>query len=152
MRKDEPLRFLVVGDGPYRTKLENRVSELGLEARVVFAGMVPPQMTSRYYRLGDIFVSASQSETQGLTYIEAMACGLPLLCRYDPCLDEVIQDGRNGLTYRNADEFNEKLDRLLSDDMYHRSIGAEARKTVFREFSAESFAEKAVQVYRKYLH
>lgn len=149
--KEKSLRFLLVGDGPYRTKLENRVSELGLESQVVFAGMVSPQMTAWYYHLGDIFVSASQSETQGLTYIEAMACGLPLLCKYDPCLDEVIQDEVNGLTYRNADEFCEKLDRLLSDDMYRRNIGSEARKIALNNFSSESFAEKALRVYKKHL-
>lgn len=51
--------------------------------------MVPPDEVHTYYQLGDIFVSASTSETQGLTYVEAAANGLPLLCRRDPCLDEV---------------------------------------------------------------
>ena len=55
--------------------------------------------TLLYYRLGDIFLSASQSETQGLTYIEALASGLPAVCRRDDCLNDVITNGKNGGQY-----------------------------------------------------
>ena len=57
------------------------------------------------YQLGDIFVSASTNETQGLTYIETAANGLPLLCRRDPCLDGVLAGGRNGWVYESEEEF-----------------------------------------------
>lgn len=77
--------------------------------------MVAPGEVARYYALGDIFISSSQSETQGLTYIEAMAAGLPLLCREDPCLSGVIEDGGNGLTYSDEKEFSVKLCSLLTD-------------------------------------
>jgi 1,2-diacylglycerol 3-alpha-glucosyltransferase len=75
------LTFLIVGDGPYRSALEQMVSELGIQDSVRFAGMIPPKQIGDYYHIGDLFVSASASETQGLTYIEALASGLPTLCR-----------------------------------------------------------------------
>ena len=66
-----------MGDGPCRAELEQESARLGLQGQVVFAGMVKPQEVGDYYRLGDVFVSASNSETQGLTYIEALANALP---------------------------------------------------------------------------
>lgn len=92
-QKNPQLKLLLVGDGPYREELERR-AESYYGTCVIFAGMVAPGEVARYYALGDIFISSSQSETQGLTYIEAMAAGLPLLCREDPCLSGVIEDGR----------------------------------------------------------
>ncbi len=69
--------LLFVGDGPVRAQLEQQAADLGLVDRVMFAGMVPPAEVVRYYQAGDAFVCASRSETQGLTYFEALACGLP---------------------------------------------------------------------------
>ena len=88
-RKDAVL--LLVGDGPDREEALACAREKKLP--VIFAGMVPHGEVPDYYRLGDIFVTASTSETQGLTYFEALAAGLPVLCRKDPCLEGVIEDG-----------------------------------------------------------
>ena len=67
--------LLIVGDGPERAVLEQQAQSLGVADRVIFVGAVPPAEVPRYYALGDVFVSASTSEAQGLTYIEAMAAG-----------------------------------------------------------------------------
>ncbi len=75
--------LLIVGDGPECAALEQQAQSLGVADRVIFVGAVPPAEVPRYYALGDVFVSASTSEAQGLTYIEAMAAGLPLLCHAD---------------------------------------------------------------------
>ena len=89
-----PVTLLLVGDGPDRPRLEQVAHDLRLEApAVIFAGMVPPEEVPEWYRLGDLFVSASSSETQGLTYIEALAAGVPALCRADLCLEGVILEG-----------------------------------------------------------
>ena len=108
---DAPVTLLLVGDGPDRARLENLSAGLGLSApAVVFAGMVPPAQVPDWYQLGDLFVSASTSETQGLTYIEALAAGVPVLCRADPCLDGVIREGENGWQYHSTDEFRSRLE------------------------------------------
>lgn len=91
--------LLIVGDGPERPALEAQAEALGLAGRVIFAGMVPPAQVPRYYALADAFVSASTSEAQGLTYIEALAAGLPLLCRADPCVEALIRPGEGGWVY-----------------------------------------------------
>lgn len=150
-RGEARLRLLLVGDGPYRTQIKKETQELGLCGKVVFIGMVPPAEVANYYRLGDAFVSASRSETQGLTYIEAMAAGLPLLCRNDPCLNGVIERGVNGFTYQNTAEFHSLLDRLMAEQSRCRRLGAAARDTAFQDYSAEGFAKKVAGVYQSLL-
>lgn len=148
---DPHIKLLLVGDGPYRSVLEEKAAKLRLGERVIFAGMVPLNEVARYYSLGDIFVSASQSETQGLTYVEAMAAGLPLLCRDDPCLLEVVQNGKNGLTYINEDEFRQKLGFLLHDKYARYVLGNAEKKTVFQQFSAIGFAGNVLKNYQALL-
>lgn len=110
---EAPVTLLLVGGGPDKLRLEGIAAGLGLTApAVVFAGMVPPAQVPDWYQLGDLFVRASTSETQGLTYIEALAAGVPALCRADPCLAGVIREGENGWQYRDREEFQQKLTEI----------------------------------------
>ena len=76
---DVPVTLLIVGGGPAEEDLHRQAEELRLleNKKVVFTGMIDPEEVHSYYQLGDVFACASTSETQGLTYYEAMACGLP---------------------------------------------------------------------------
>ncbi len=143
--------LLLVGDGPYRAALEGRVRALGLEKTVRFAGMVPPEQVPDYYRLGDVFVSASTSETQGLTYVEALAAGVPALCRRDPCLVGVVVDGVNGWQFRDGAEFRTGVARLLKDPGLREEMSKAAAELARREFSIEMFARRAAAVYAQAL-
>ena len=143
-----PVTLLLVGDGPDRARLEGVAAGLGLEAPdVVFAGMVPAEQVADWYQLGDLFVSASTSETQGLTYVEALAAGVPALCRADPCLEGVIREGENGWTYRDGDEFRRKL-ALFQSQPHHQDKMRELARRSAGEFSLQRFAERAETVYR----
>lgn len=113
--KNKNMVFLIVGDGPAKNQLQKQTVELGIADRVIFTGMVDPSEVQDYYQLGDIFVSASTSETQGLTYIEAAANGLPLLCRQDLCLKDVIVQGENGYEYTNEQEFLDAIQTVIGD-------------------------------------
>ena len=145
----ERLKLLLVGDGPYRGTLEEQVTRLGISHRVIFAGMAPPDHVADYYRLGDVFVSASQSETQGLTYLEAMACGLPLLCRRDECLYELIKHGENGFLYSTVSEFSMIASQLAEQPMLRRRVADAAEKTIRERYSKEAFAAKMISVYEE---
>ena len=137
--------LLFVGDGPVRAQLEQQAADLGLVDRVMFAGMVPPGEVVRYYQAGDAFVCASQSETQGLTYFEALACGLPAIVRADPCLEGVVENGVNGWQWKDAAGFHQALEVLLSGTR-NDSLRAGALATAER-YSAGHFAAQAMQVY-----
>ena len=141
--------LLLVGDGPDRARLEGLAASLGLAAPdVVFAGQVAPEQVADWYQLGDLFVSASTSETQGLTYVEALAAGVPALCRLDTCLVNVIRDGENGWQYRDEADFQRKLDCFLAQPHRRKQLSQNARQTA-EGFSAEHFAESVEAVYRE---
>ena len=149
-RKNENLKFLIVGDGPAREDLEKQAVTLGVESDVIFTGMVPPDQVQNYYQLGDVFVSASTSETQGLTYIEAAANGLPLLCRQDDCLADVLEEGENGYEYTSAEEFLNAIDTMMDDDAW-RAAAARRSEEIAASFDKKAFGEAIETVYESVL-
>ena len=142
----DKLKLLIVGDGPARKDLEDTASRLGISQHVIFTGMVPPDEVHKYYQLGDVFVSASTSETQGLTYVEAAANGLPLLCRRDPCLDGVLIEGKNGYEYEAEAEFCEILDTILDHPEWCRAAGSQS-ENIAQVYDKHNFAEQIEEVY-----
>lgn len=143
-----PVTLLLVGDGPYRGELEALAAKRDVADRVKFAGAVPPRQVAAYYQIGDLFVSASTSETQGLTYIEALASGLPLLCREDPCLDEILIDGQNGWRYSDEQGFRFALTEFLRDADGRRAMQTVAR-SLSQGYSMETFAGRVFGIYQQ---
>lgn len=146
LSQNPKLTMLIVGDGPARKELEELSVKLGVADHVIFTGMVAPEEVHKYYQLGDIFVSASTSETQGLTYVEAAANGLPLLCRRDPCLDGVLVEGKNGYEYEAEQEFCELLDTILSSPDWCQTAQSQS-KEIADTFDKSSFAKRIEDVY-----
>ncbi len=150
-KKNDNLKFLIVGDGPAREELERECAKLGIDGSVVFTGMVKPEEVNHYYQLGDIFVSASTSETQGLTYVEAAANGLPLLCRDDLCLKDVLREGENGYAYKNLDEFLEFMRIILKNPLWISEAGRKSEE-VASSFDKSSFGDAVEKVYLSVLN
>ena len=146
LQRQPNLTLLIVGDGPAREKLCQQAKELGISDHVIFTGMVEPDQVQKYYQLGDVFVSASTSETQGLTYIEAAANGLPLVCREDPCLKGVISQGENGYTYTSPDEFLDEMDKVLADPDWCVCAGQKSEQ-IASAYGKEQFAQNIEAVY-----
>lgn len=146
--RKKKFHLLIVGDGPDRERLESLVHHLDLKDIVHFTGMVNPQEVAQYYRLGDAFVSASNSETQGLTYIEALACGLPLLCKKDICLDGVLQPGKNGFMFEDETEFAVNCMKLFESQTVLREMVQYAFQTSL-QFSRETFALRVLALYQE---
>jgi 1,2-diacylglycerol 3-alpha-glucosyltransferase len=144
------LKFLIVGDGPARQMLEELTDKLQIRENVIFTGMVPPTQVQEYYQLGDIFVSASTSETQGLTYIEAAANGLPLLCRRDPCLRDVMVYGENGYDYTDFEGFSQGLETILADRRWRRKAGQRSRQ-IAASFGKDAFGSAVEGIYEDVL-
>mgnify|MGYP001102090144 FL=1 len=136
----------IVGDGTYLPTLKQLALEKGIADRVIFTDAVEPSKIPIYYQIGDVFLSA-QSETQGLTYLEALASGLPLVCRKDPCLDGIVTDGFNGGLYTSFETFQHWIMQT-----YHQKqqFTACARQTA-DQFSAAAFAEKVETYYKQIL-
>ena len=95
----------------------------------------------KYYRIGEIYVGASLSETQCLSYVEAMASGMPLLVKDDAVLKGYLLNDRNGMTFNSFDDFVLKAGILASSAELRKKLGEEAKKSVGR-FSLPIFGEK----------
>ena len=113
------LKLMFVGTGPKENELKILVSECGLEESVIFTGKIPPSEIHEYYQSADIFVLPSYTDAGGppLVFIEAMACGLPVIGTNVGGIPEGIIDGVNGFIVnpKNVDELTRKLDILLED-------------------------------------
>ncbi|MBU3190776.1 glycosyltransferase [Clostridium bowmanii] len=138
--------MLIVGDGPDRKSLEQYAKELDIADRVIFTGVISPYDIGAYYQIGDVFVSASNSETQGLTYIEALANGVPTICRKDPCLENVVKNGVNGWQYETFEQFNDELYFTISRD--NDDLRKNAIESAYKDFSSDMFAKKIEHIYQ----
>ena len=95
--RDVPnVSYLVVGEGTDRQRLERRATELGVSARVVFAGFVSEQEKADHYRLADLFVMPGRGEGFGIVYLEALACGLQIVASSLDASGEVVLNRRFG--------------------------------------------------------
>ena len=145
MDKRSDVTFLIVGDGPYRGTLERAAKGLKHKKQIIFAGAKPWDEITHYYQVADVFVSASTSETQGLTYIEALASGLPVVARKDPCLNNVLIHGENGFYFEDEKSFFYGVERVLYS---HQEI--DYRKQAMEsvgQFSTEQFASRIENIY-----
>ena len=145
--RDVHAKMVIVGDGPARANLEKQVKALNLEDYVIFVGMVPWINIGLYYQIGDCFINASVTETQGLTYIEALSSNLPVVVRHDKNLEDLIVDGENGLFYTSPEEFSQKVKNLINDKELAAKLKANAYNSVKR-FSKEKYAQTINELYK----
>lgn len=145
----EDLVLVLVGEGPYRHELETRAARLGIADRVRFVGAVDPHDVQRWYRLGDVFVSASLSETQGLTFIEALACGIPLLCRRDGSIANVVLDGETGFQVEGPEQFAARLSQILDDPAVRARLATGAVRHAEATCGSRAFGEAVLAVYQQ---
>lgn len=146
VKNQEKVNLLVVGGGPYLDDLKTLALKMKLEDKIKFTGMVEPKEIYKYYQLGDAFVTASTSETQGLTYIEAFANGLPIVCKYDSCIEKVVINGTNGFTYNDEKEFEKAVFTLFSDSEKAIQMGKSAQKKA-DEYSSYEFGNTISNLY-----
>lgn len=146
--QQDKMILLLVGDGPERDSLEQQVQHLHLEACVKFTGMAPFDQIEDYYALGDIFVSASTSETQGLTYIEALASGMPLLVRQDDCLDGILRNYENGIGYENPETFCQGFTFLDTANRQGTHFSPESLRKSVTDLGETAFALRVEQIYQ----
>ena len=141
-------RLLVVGEGPDRTLLQEQACHAGLEGVVLFTGSRPWKDIPSCYGAGDVFVSASNTETQGLTVIEAMAAGVPVVVRDDPSFRSMVEHGTSGLLFNTVPELASQVLAVLKDSSLATALREGGSRTV-RRFSSEAFGEAVETLYRE---
>lgn len=139
-------KFLIVGDGPSKKDLQEQAKELNIQDKVIFTGKIPYNDVPKYYNLGDVFVNASLTETQGLTFIEAMAAGIPVVAKYAPNLSEYIKNGKNGILVKKNTDFKNYILKLFNDEKMVNSLINNGYQTA-KEYSIEHFGDKLEMLY-----
>ncbi len=124
-------RLLIVGDGPERGNMEDRLRHMGIASQARLTGIVNYEDIPRYLAMADAFVTASVTEVHPLSVIEAMASGLPVLGIQSPGVGDTIEDGKTGLIVSEEDlaAFTAKMVRLVTDHDLRRQMSVQARHT-----------------------
>lgn len=148
--KDTSYKFAIVGRsyGDTGDKLKELAKKLGVEDRVIFVGEVPHREVAIYYQIGDVFLNASISETQGLTFIESMVAKTPVNARYDLNLEDLLVQNEAGLVYKNTEEFINNL-LILKENKEVRKKIIENAFRVSQDYTAENFGNRVEEVYKK---
>ncbi|WP_294921194.1 glycosyltransferase family 4 protein [uncultured Lactobacillus sp.] len=139
-------RLVIAGDGPDMEVLQEQVERLTLEDNVIFTGDVPHDDVGSYYKMADLFVSASDTETQGLTYIEALASGTKCVVYDTDYTEHVFDDDELGKVFNGPGE-------MLSEILFYLRQG---RKPIppaklaakMGQISAKKFASAVYQFYQ----
>ena len=148
--KDNPdVYFVIAGDCPERTNLQKIIDSLHLGNKVILLGMIPYNDIPQIYNGADVFIFASQTETEGMIVPEAMSSGLPVLAVKDRVFEQFIESGKDGfLVEKNEEVFNAHLDRLLKNDNLRAEMGKKARAKA-EQFSLDEIAKKFENLYKQ---
>ena len=146
LKKLPEAHLVIIGSGPDRKALEELSESLGIRQNVIFLGAVPYPEIGSYYRLGDVFLCCSNTETQGLTYYEAMAASIPIVARKDECIRRIIRDRVDGRLFDDPGTIPGILYEVLTD---HTTAELYARNAIaaVTSYSAPTFAERVEDVY-----
>lgn len=132
----ESVRFRILGVGPLETELRARVEKLGLESRVEFVGFVSQADVPEHLSRADIFIRPSLSEGQGISFIEAMAAGLPVIATPVGGIPDFLRDGETGVFCepQNPESIARAVERLMSDESLRKMVVENASKMVREKY------------------
>ena len=139
-------KLLIVGDGPDFDEYKQIIKDYGIEDRVIMTGKVPWEDTPYYYHLSDIFLTASKTETQGLTVIEAMASGSVPICIKDESFLNTVTENEDGKIFKTKAECKKIIVDLYKDKEELNRLKENAIKNSDK-FSSRYFAEEVLKVY-----
>lgn len=132
--------FVLVGDGHEKQALKELTKQLHNEDCVYFGGLINHKHIPKVYADADVFVFASQTETQGLVITEALASGLPVVAVADEAFNEVVKNGYNGyLVPKDKNEFAKKVISIVNSHAVYATFSSQAQKSV-EKFSIEKTA------------
>lgn len=141
----------IVGSGSYEDHLRMKTEELGLTEHVTFDGFVNTDKLPALYREADVFALPSQTESFGLVFAEAMACGLPIVATTVGGIPELITSGKEGILV-NPDEpglVRAAIEQMLSDDTARIEMGKAGRQRIEDRYTWSRIADQYLEIYKQ---
>jgi D-inositol-3-phosphate glycosyltransferase len=148
-KKNSLPRLKIAGEKQPNSEFLSLINTLKLQDDVVFCGTLSLSGLIQLYQEAKVFVLPSMQEGQGIVVVEAMACGTPVISTKCGGPEMLIHHGQDGLLVENnrVDDMAEKLDVLLSDDNFQKTLSEAAREKVIREFSSEVIGRRFIKLY-----
>ena len=146
-------QLVIVGDGVDRLRIEQNVKKLGALKSIRILGRVLQPDLYELYRVGDVFATASEIETQGIVLIEAAASGLPLIAVNAGAVSEVCITGKNGFLCepKNVEQISDSIYNILSDKELQKKY-SKASLEIAAEHDLEKTIDKFLNIYNKVLN
>jgi 1,2-diacylglycerol 3-alpha-glucosyltransferase len=148
------IHLLIVGGGKkqFEEELQGMIAQLGIANRVRSIGMIAYDEIPAYLAMGDIFVTTSVSESFGMSTVEAMGVGLPIVGIHSPGTSDIVEDGRTGfLSSEDLAAFTAKLTFLCLNPSLRKSMGAAAREAS-NEYNIERTTRLLLNHYTRLRH
>ena len=149
--------LLLVGEGPYRAHLEKLVSKLDLQNATTFIGRIQYRDLPRYICAGDIFVMPSRSrlaglevEGLGIVYLEASACGLPVIAGKSGGAPDAVHEAVTGVTVdgTSISEVAEAIIKMFDDPANSKAMGEAGRSWIYDNWRWEIWAEEFNRLFK----
>ena len=139
------IKLLVVGDGPDLNKFKQEYKN---NKNIIFTGMIPWDEVSKYYQIGNKIKKKKKTETQGLTVIEAISSGLPVVCMEDDSFKLAIINEYNGLFFNDEEEYLKNILYLYENRKKYTNMSKQAINSS-EQFSSEMYGKKILEVYNR---
>jgi glycosyltransferase involved in cell wall biosynthesis len=144
--------FRILGEGPDRERLEAMAAELRLDGRVEFAGSMAQAEVLREFQAADVFLFSSVRDTSAGVNLEAMACGLPVVCLAHQGVADITTDCcalrvLPGTIEETVDGLAHAIQRIAADQDLRKNLGQEAKRRAAEDFSWDAKFERMVGIY-----
>lgn len=138
-------RLMIVGDGPAREALEEQAKALEASNQVIFTGEISNDEVQAFYHAADLFVSASDSESQGLTFIEALAADTKIVVKSGPYTDALLSNPALGRTFVTYDDM---IDHVIESLLQPEITNQVALASTLKEVSSDTFGQRIIAFYQ----
>jgi len=147
----EGVKLVMCGDGPERADAEALAMQLGVAGSVTFVGKQPQSIIRNYLSVADLLLLPSQSESFGLTALEAMACEVPVIATRVGGIPELVEDGGCGYLFEIGDvnAMAAASVRVLNDEAERKRLGSRGREIAVSRFATEKIIPQYEALYNR---
>ena len=152
--RNKNVQLMICGNGPLKKSLEKKIDLIGFKENIKFLGYIDEQTKLEYLKMSDIYVIPSHLEAQSISLLEAMSNGLPIIGSDTTGINNLINDGNNGLLFPVNDKniLKNKLKLLIENQNLRLYLGRKSEDYYNEHFNYEEWLKKLVQIYTSSLN
>ncbi|MDH4330271.1 MAG: glycosyltransferase [Candidatus Moranbacteria bacterium] len=153
LKDNNNVKFILGGEGYLEEEIKDIISDNGLREKIILTGLIDRGELKDYFGAADVFVYASQSETQGSIISEAMHSGLPVVTVDSTGSCDLIKHEKTGILVEcDREKFSSAVNQLVKDENLRESLGKKAKEISQEKYTDKVCAEKMIEVYRELIN